>query len=401
MQDHEKESTVPVEYTPEELKKVVRKMDCCLLPLCFVLYSFSVLDRANLGNAKLVGLKDDIDLSGNHYDWLGNIFYISYIIFQFNTLGWKIFKPHKWVAFVVLYWGIASTLQAAAFNWSGLMACRFFLGWAETMFGPGIPLYLSYFYPRETVGTRFGIILSGSALANAYGGALAYGLGHVHSSISSWRFLFIIEGVPTVLLAIVSWFWIPDSPSTARFLNLREREIAQAYANAQPGDYQNEGLQWDQLGEAFKDYRNWMFALQNFCNNVTFASLPLFLPTVISEIGSFSGVESNGLTAPPYVLCFFLIIAVSFLSDRLRMRGPFAAFFALLAAIGFILLGTTESIGPRYFAAFLVVLSFVTTSLALIWNSNTNPTGSKKAGGLWIMFTIGQCGPMFRKQYLP
>lgn len=201
-------------------------------------------------------MTNDIDLSGNRYEWLGNIFYIAYIIFQFNTLGWKIFKPHKWVTFVVLYWGIASTLQASAYNWQGLMACRFFLGWAETMFGPGIPLYFSFFYPRERIGKRFGIFLAGSALANAYGGALAFGLGHVHSKISNWRFLFIIEGVPTVLLALLAWFYLPDSPSTARFLNAREREVAQAFANNQPGDYKNEGLQLSQLGDAFKDYRS-------------------------------------------------------------------------------------------------------------------------------------------------
>lgn len=74
------------------------------------------------------------------------------------------------------------------------MACRFMLGIAETMFGPGIPLYLSFFYPREYMGVRFGIFLSGAALANAYGGALAYGLSHVRSSVSNWKFLFIIEG---------------------------------------------------------------------------------------------------------------------------------------------------------------------------------------------------------------
>lgn len=141
--------------------------------------------------------------------------------------------------------------------------------------------------------------------------------------------------------------------------------------------------------------------MQNFCNNVSFASLPLFLPTIISEIGSFTEVEANGLTAPPYVLCFILIIAVSVASDRLRMRGPFAALFAFLSAIGFILLGTTETAPPRYFAAFLVVLIFVTTSVVLIWNSNTNSTGSKKAGGLWIMMTVGQCGPMLGNNVFP
>ena len=243
-------------FSPEERRKVIRKLDLWLMPLCFLLYTFSVLDRSNLGNAKLAGMTKDIDLSGNRYDWLGNIFYIAYIIFQFNTLGWKIFKPHQWVTFVVLYWGVVSTLQSVCTSWQGLMACRFFLGWAETMFGPGIPLYFSFFYPRECIGLRFGIFLSGSALANVYGGVLAYGLSHIHSKVADWKFLFIIEGVPTVLLAMVVWFCLPDSPSTARFLNDRERLVAQAYANNQPGDFEHEGIQLKQLAEAFLDYRS-------------------------------------------------------------------------------------------------------------------------------------------------
>ncbi|KAF4954226.1 hypothetical protein F66182_18409, partial [Fusarium sp. NRRL 66182] len=170
-------------YTEAEKQKVVRKLDAHLLPFCFLLYTFSVLDRSNLGNAKTIGLAKDIDISGNKYSWLGTIFYIAYIIFQFSTLGWKIFKPHQWVSAVVVFWGLASTLQATVTSWGGLMACRFFLGWAETMFGPGVPLYFSFFYPREMLGLRFGIFLSGAALANVYGNLLAYGLGQAHSSI--------------------------------------------------------------------------------------------------------------------------------------------------------------------------------------------------------------------------
>ncbi|KAJ5103883.1 hypothetical protein N7532_004412 [Penicillium argentinense] len=118
-------------------------------------------------------------------------------------------------------------------------------------------------------------------------------------------------------------------------------------------------------------------------------------------MGSFTEVQSNGVTAPPYVLCFILIITVSVLSDKYRMRGPFCALFAILSAIGFILLGTTDTVGPRYFGSFLVVLIFVTTSVALVWNSNTNSTGSKKAGGLWIMMTVGQCGPLLGTNMFP
>lgn len=139
----------------------------------------------------------------------------------------------------------------------------------------------------------------------------------------------------------------------------------------------------------------------NFCNNVSFASLPLFLPTIVSEMGSFTEIQSNGITAPPYLLCFIVIIVVSIVSDKLRMRGPFCAFSALLSAIGFVLLGTTDTVGPRYLGCFLAVLIFVTTSVALVWNSNTNSTGSSKAGGLWIMMTVGQCGPLLGTNVFP
>jgi len=119
--DGQSKSPERVTFTEEEARKVIRKIDYNLLPLCFILYTFSVLDRSNLGNAKLAGLSKDIDIGGNHYAWLGNAFYIAYVLFQFTTIGWKLFKPHKWVACVVLFWGVVSTIQAACTSWAGLM----------------------------------------------------------------------------------------------------------------------------------------------------------------------------------------------------------------------------------------------------------------------------------------
>lgn len=331
---------------------------------------------------------------------------------------------------MVFFWGTISTLQSVCTSWAGLMACRFLLGMAETMFGPGIPLYLSFFYPREYMGVRFGVFLSGSALANAYGGALAYGLSHIDSSISNWRFLFIIEGVPTALLAAVCWFFLPDSPGTARFLSEKEREIAVALSRSQPGDNRDAGLDLKHLGTAFKDYRSeswpsrylpvytyipflsfsltdtsasadWMFALSNFSTNVSFASLPLFLPTIISEMGAFSTLTSNGLSAPPCLLSFSAIIASAFLCDRLRVRGPVAAAFASVAAAGYLVLALTSDVAPRYTGVFLVVLVFVTVAVVLVWNANTNETDSKRAGGVWIIQTVGQCGTLLGTNLFP
>lgn len=172
-------------------------------------------------------------------------------------MGWKAFKPHWWATYCVFFWGLISTLQSTCTSWQGLMVCRFTLGIVEAGYGPGVPLYLSYFYPREKLGLRTGIFLSGSALASAYGGILAYGISQEKSSVAPWKILFIVEGVPTCLLAAVVFFWLPDAPEKCKFLSEREREIAIEISLRQPGDRtQAKGLQWKQVAGALLDYRS-------------------------------------------------------------------------------------------------------------------------------------------------
>jgi len=178
------------------------------------------------------------------------------ILFEWLTICWKLFKPHRYAATVVFLWGLLATMQAVTQTWAGMMVCRFFLGAIECGFGPGLPLYLSFFYPRHEVGLRIGLFLAGSAAANAYGGILAYGLSHITSGIAPWRLLFILEGVPTCLLAIVIWFCLPDSPGKCRFLNEEEKKVAVARAQRQPRDFKFHGLNVRQLFSAFKDYKS-------------------------------------------------------------------------------------------------------------------------------------------------
>jgi MFS family permease len=347
-------------------------------------------------------------------------FTCSDILCQWTQLGWKAFKPHIWVTASVFLWGFISTIQAACTSWGGLMVCRLFLGAVEPMYGPGVPLYLSYFYPREKLGLRTGIFISGSALANAYGGALAYGISQAKASIGPWRILFIVEGVPTCLLALVTWFCIPDSPQEARFLNEREREIAVALSLQQPGDRKSKGLQWKQAAAALLDYTS-KLRLGNFCEtgttaefhigylpalmyfgiNVCFASLPLFIPTIISQMGAFSTIQSNGLSAPPYVACWIAIVVSAFLSDRYNLRGPFIVGAAIVAAIGYVILATQTTVAVRYFGLFLAVMIFVCVALVLTWVGNSHATDSKRGGALAILATGGQCGPVLGTNIFP
>lgn len=179
----------------------------------------------------------DLKLSQGEYQWLLTIFYISYVTFEWFALMWKLIPPHIWAAFVVFGWGVISVCQAATTNWQGMMALRFLMGVFEAGFAPGVPYLLSFFYLRTELGLRYGIFLSAAPLSTCFAGALAYGITSGHSSkIANWRLLFIVEGIPTVLMAIVTWFYIPDSPETAKFLTAEEKVAARARSIRQVGE---------------------------------------------------------------------------------------------------------------------------------------------------------------------
>jgi len=189
-----------------------------------------------------------INLSSPDYQWLLTIFYISYILFEWFALMWKVLPPHIWATFCVVGWGITgrplefhlltnphfliflrlkhpqiflpqpttsiphpltppASSQAATTSFSGMMAARFFLGLFEAGYGPGIPYLLSFFYLRHEIGVRIGFFLSAAPLATCFAGALAYGItsGDDEGRIANWRLLFLVEGVPCVV-AGGEWF---------------------------------------------------------------------------------------------------------------------------------------------------------------------------------------------------
>lgn len=131
---------------------------------------------------------------------------------------------------------------------------------AEAAYGPGVPFYLTFFYPRDKVGFRHGVFIAGAAMANAYGGALAYGITHIHGSLAPWQILFLIEGLPTCLFAVVAFFFLPDSIAQASFLNEREKEIAYHFVarNQRLDVEKNQGLRLKEVIEGLKDPKSFI-----------------------------------------------------------------------------------------------------------------------------------------------
>lgn len=195
-----------------------------------------------------------------------------------------------------------------------------------------------------------------SPLANCFAGALAYGITHIRHSLAPWRLLLLIEGIPTILIAPVVFFFLPDSPDTAKFLTQEERTHAIERMQTRDRTKKN-AIHWKQFFAGIKDYRNITHTLIHFMCNYSFAGLSNFLPTIVNAMG-YSSINAQGLTAPVYFASFLCCVAAAIISDRYQMRGFVIAFSATVGAIGYLLLATVEDMAKthiRYLGVWLAV----------------------------------------------
>ncbi|OQE25398.1 hypothetical protein PENSTE_c006G01172 [Penicillium steckii] len=392
----------PAIIDPELEKRVLRKLDWRVPTLMGFFYLLAFLDRSNIGNAKIAGMEEDLNLDSQQYSWLLTIFYISYTVFEFQALMWKIVKPHQWAAFVVFSWGLVSTCQAATKNWQGMMALRFLMGAFEAGFGPGVPYLLSFFYRRHELGLRCGLFLSAAPLANTFAGALAYGITSGHAALANWRLLFLVEGLPVCAAAILAWYFVPDTPASARFLTEEEKDVARARGLQQAGEADREGkVQWKELAMTLLDAKAWFTAFMYFSCNVSFSSLPVFLPTILKEMG-FTAVNAQGLTAPPFFASFLATIGTTWVADRIQQRGLMIAFLSMIGGVGYILCVACSSVGVRYLGVFLAACGiFPSIANILPWVLNNQGSDTRRGGGIILLNIIGQCGPFLGTNVFP
>ncbi|KAK1759628.1 major facilitator superfamily domain-containing protein [Echria macrotheca] len=404
--DEESAAAVSAEIDPAVEKRLRRKLDRRVITLVFLAYLVAFLDRSNIGNAQTAGMGEDLGFDDSHYQWLLTIFYIPYIIFEWLAIMWKLVPPHIWAGVTIMTWGLASTLQATAFNWAGLMACRFVLATAEAAFAPGVPYLLSFFYRRHELGLRCGIFLSAAPLATTFAGALAFGITSGHASgIANWRLLFLVEGLPTIILAVFIFFLLPDSPDTATFLTQPERDAARSRAALQTGHASGTArLGSFSLREALSALgapQTWLQPLMYFSCNVSFASLPVFLPAILTSMG-FTSIHAQGLTAPPYFLSFLVCIGTTYLADRTQQRGLVIIVLSAVAGVGYILLATVKSVGVRYLGVFLAAAGvFPAIANILSWVLNNQGTDSKRGTAIAMLNLVGQCGPLLGTRVFP
>jgi len=378
----------------EREKKLVRKLDMWIVPPVMLLYLFSFLDRVNIGNARLYGMEEDLGLSGDQYQIAVSVLFVTYILSELpSNLVIKKFTPSRWIAFITTGWGVVATLTGITQNFGGLIACRVILGALEGGLFPGLTIYLTMFYTKRELALRIGYLFVSAAIAGSVGGLLAYAIGLMDgiAGLRGWRWIIIIEGLPTVLLGISIWWWLADTPDQARYLTAEEKELMDLRMRRQIGyTKSSDQMHKKDVIAGLTDWKVWLMCVGQFGADVILYGYSTFLPTIIRGLGDWSIEQVQALTIPCYALGAISYLVVAWLSDRTQKRAIFPVIFGFICAIGYAILVSPVSGNVKYFGCFLAAMGlYVVVGIPLAWLPNNNPRYGKRATASGLQLTIG------------
>ncbi|KAG1139166.1 hypothetical protein G6F37_009941 [Rhizopus arrhizus] len=377
--------------------KLVRKLDRRILPLLCILYLLSYIDRSNIGNAKLGGLEADLNMSKSDYKWSLSIFYFSYVIFDLpSNIIMRRWRPSYWLGILMFLWGTVATAMAASKNFASIASARFFIGVFEAGFFPGVIYFMSLWYTRQEYGRRISFFWSFSSLAGAFGGLIAYGISQIsNDSLKTWQWLFIIEGVPTVILAVVTAWYLPNSPETAKFLSDEEREFAANRLAEDAGASYDHSWSWSQVVSVFTDWKTYMYMAIYITGTSALQGVTLFLPSIIADMGTWSTAAAQAMTTPPYFLAFLVTVAIGWSSDKYFERAYHMICTNIFALLGFLLLMflPASNVAGNYIAACIVTIGvYANVAVKVAWFNNNFGGLTRRAVASAAIVSVGTIG---------
>ncbi|EIW80619.1 MFS general substrate transporter [Coniophora puteana RWD-64-598 SS2] len=372
-----------VDVLPEESRraaerKLVRKLDCRLMPTVVVIYLLNYLDRVAVTSARLQGLERDLKLSDVQYDAVVAVLFASYCPAQIpsNIIISYISRPSLYIGACVVAWGLTSALSGATHNFIGLLLCRIFIGLPEAAFYPGCSYLLSRWYTKKELAFRSAIFYEGQMISNAFGSLAAAGiLGNMEGAlgIAAWRWLFYIEGAITMFFGFQVMWLLPDWPDNTRWLSKAELRLAQVRLAEDAGEADKDAdvsiLEGFKL--AIRDPKVPLFMLMQFAELIGLGFVNFF-PTLVGTLG-FSTTTTLLLCAPPWIVAGFLSVGNAWIADKRGDRFWSLAIWWWICTIGYIIGLSTMSTGGRYFYLFCLCSGYVGFALTLAWVSNAVP----------------------------
>jgi ACS family tartrate transporter-like MFS transporter len=375
------------------LRKVARR----LLPFLCLLYAFNILDRANVGFAR-TAMEQDLGMTPQVFDLGYGLFYIGYLVFEVpsNLLLHRV-GARRWIGRIMISWGLISCATAAVNDAWSFYLIRILLGVAEAGFFPGIILYLTYWFPARERARMTAYFMLAIALASVFGnplsGAIMQHMAGV-AGLKGWHWMFLLEGLPSVLLGISVLYLLPDRPGDARWLADDERTWLVEHLR-QEEEHRQQVHRADRL-VAMLDRRVWLLICLYFTvavgANAAGAHVPKLVEQQFPETDRF---QLGLLTALPHLCAILAMTLFSVHSDRTGERRLHVCFAALLAACGWSLSALSLSPG-LVLLGFCLAQAGMMSMLPVFWTLPPSfLSGAAAAGGIALINSVANIGGFF------
>ncbi|MEQ4675859.1 4-hydroxyphenylacetate permease [Providencia vermicola] len=405
MSNQQLASTNPAEQhknLTEPQQRVINKLFKRLIVFLFVLFVFSFLDRINIGFAGLT-MGKDIGLTSTMFGLAATLFYATYVIFGIpSNIMLGIVGARRWIATIMVLWGIASTATMFATGPTSLYVLRMLVGIAEAGFLPGILVYLTYWFPAYFRARANALFMIAMPVTMAFGSlASGYILGMDGIlDLKGWQWLFLLEGFPSVILGVLVWFYLDDSPKKAKWLTQEDKDTLQEMMDkdqlelVQPhGSKSHSALQNTSLWKEIFTPVILMYTVAYFCLTNTLSAINIWTPQIMQSFNQGSSNAMIGLlTAIPQFCTILGMIYWSRRSDRLQERKMHTALPYLFAAAGWVLAAMTSH--PIIQLIGIIMASTGSfTAMAVFWTTPDQSISLRaRAIGIAVINATGNIG---------
>ena len=379
----------------DEVQRTYRKITWRLLPFLFLAYMINSIDRINISFAKL-RMAEDLALSDAAYGLGAAAFFVGYLLFEVpSNLYMQRVGARLTIMRIMVLWGLVTIGTSLVGSATGLYIARFLLGVAEAGFFPGVILYLTYWFPAARRGRITSVFIMAGIFAGIVSGPLAgWIMTHFHgwAGLRDWQALFVLEGVPAVLLGLFAWFWLDDKPHGVSWLSAREKAIVQAQLAS---EHAAGGGSHASFRHLLRDPRVLMAGLVFFCIYSGTNTVAYWMPTLIQSLG-LSDLGRIGLVSSlPYCIALVAMYLLGRSSDKHLERRWHLALTMFTGAACFLLLGLFQGNLPLSLAFMSLGAAACLSAVPLFW---TIPpaylSGPLAAGGIALISTLGGIAAM-------
>jgi D-galactonate transporter len=380
---------------PGILERGYRKATWRLIPFIFICYLFNYLDRVNVGFAKLEML-DALHLSETVYGLGAGIFFVGYVLsgVPSNLILHKL-GARRWIAVMMILWGGLSSAMLLVQGPASFYVLRFLTGVAEAGFFPGMVYYFSAWFPSRKRGQVMALFMSAIPVSGLIGGPLSgWMLGHFtggQGGLAGWQWLFLLQGIPTVLLGVAVFFWLSDGLQGARFLAPDEKAAMQAALDADEQERRAGSHAVHSFAHVLKNGQVWMLGLVYFSIQMGVYAINFWLPSIIKALGFANPVTVGWLSALPYLFAGVFMVLVGRSADKRRERRWHLSVPMLMALAGLLLAANFSHNVVIVMLGLTLATMGALTGLPMFWPLPAAFLGSAAAaGGLALINSLGQ-----------